>query len=989
MSTHIEHLEHSLTITQTVNDRIDTLAELAWEIFRQEINRAEELALEAYELTNKHDYPYGRALTLRTLAVIRSHQGKYDETIQYSHQALHIIDTIGATDLLPATINTLASAYFRLGDLSTALEYQLKQLELAEQLDDKVSYAQALIGMGISYDQLGQLDQTLRCFTEAMNVYEELNNSYGVSMSLNNIAFLNYKEDQLDIALDFAHRSLNVAQEHNHQRMIVTASNTVAGIELKRDLPLNALPHLNHALQISQEIGLQEHQANALRLLGRVHLAQAEHQAAIDYFNQALTIAETINHKQYIYEIHELLAQTYQQIDDFQQALEHYQAYFTLKESLSSEDSLRKRQNMEILHRTETARKEADYYASLYEEEQSRRQLSEVLNHISQTLTSTFDLPHILNQILHQLKALIGFNRGAILLRQENELHFAAARGYEEVDDDWQKPVPIDTANDKDVFIRIYQTKKPLAIFPVAEYDGWYSAPGVTIPGAWLGVPLIRNEAVIGMLSLARSDDNPYTEDEIRLATTLASQTAVAVTNAQLYQQSQQRAEEMATLAQVGRDIAASLDLQTVLERITQHAHEIFQAHTTIIRLRSADQPHIFRPVAAVGVYAEVFKTAITHLGQGIAGDIARTGRAEILNDPESDPRAMHIAGTPKEESDPVTMMCAPISSRDQTIGLMILYRDMADGFFTPNDLNFLDGLSQQAAIAIENAQLYNQIQQFNEQLEEEVAARTEDLRHAYNQLEQLDRTKSDFIGVTAHELRTPITILQGYAQLLEQDSAITKTDYHTNLISGIVNGAKRMHKIVNTMLTMVKVDSHALEIHPEPLPVKRIVDAIADELVDDLHQRQLDFIIDDTLTHLPAIMGDPEALLTVIRHLVINAIKYTPDGGTITAHGRQWHDPPPLPNLPTPAIALTISDTGIGIDTDALDLIFTKFYQTGEVANHSSGHTKFKAGGSGLGLAIARGIAQAHQGALYAESPGYDEEKLPGSHFHLVLPIP
>jgi signal transduction histidine kinase len=127
-------------------------------------------------------------------------------------------------------------------------------------------------------------------------------------------------------------------------------------------------------------------------------------------------------------------------------------------------------------------------------------------------------------------------------------------------------------------------------------------------------------------------------------------------------------------------------------------------------------------------------------------------------------------------------------------------------------------------------------------------------------------------------------------------------------------------------------------------------------------------------------------ALQKVFYHLLINAIKYTPDGGKITISGRQAE--PNASDLPRGGVEIIVSDTGIGIDSRFHELIFAKFYQTGELELHSSGKTKFKGGGPGLGLAIARGIVEAHHGRIWVESPGYDEVKCPGSQFHVILPL-
>jgi signal transduction histidine kinase len=120
-----------------------------------------------------------------------------------------------------------------------------------------------------------------------------------------------------------------------------------------------------------------------------------------------------------------------------------------------------------------------------------------------------------------------------------------------------------------------------------------------------------------------------------------------------------------------------------------------------------------------------------------------------------------------------------------------------------------------------------------------------------------------------------------------------------------------------------------------------------------------------------------------VFDNLVVNAIKYTPDGGQVHIVGQRlkgrddgdW-------------VEVIVSDTGIGIDPEHLDRIFDKFYQTGEVALHSTGRTKFKGGGPGLGLAIAKGIVEAHGGSIWAESDRHDEDQCPGTKFHVLLPV-
>jgi signal transduction histidine kinase len=148
------------------------------------------------------------------------------------------------------------------------------------------------------------------------------------------------------------------------------------------------------------------------------------------------------------------------------------------------------------------------------------------------------------------------------------------------------------------------------------------------------------------------------------------------------------------------------------------------------------------------------------------------------------------------------------------------------------------------------------------------------------------------------------------------------------------------------------------------------------------LAERQLSFDIDD-LSKLPLIQADSALLLKVFQNVIVNAIKYTPDGGRVTISGQHLLD-----EKLGDCVEIQVRDTGIGIDPQYLELIFEKFYQTGETALHSTGKTTFKGGGPGLGLSIARGVVQAHGGRIWAVSQGYDEKACPGSCFHILLPV-
>jgi len=257
---------------------------------------------------------------------------------------------------------------------------------------------------------------------------------------------------------------------------------------------------------------------------------------------------------------------------------------------------------------------------------------------------------------------------------------------------------------------------------------------------------------------------------------------------------------------------------------------------------------------------------------------------------------------------------------------------------------------------------------------------RTLELERANQILKNIDKTKTNFIQISAHELRTPLTLILGYSQMLEQN-ANKKSPELMALARGILDGTERMTDIVNSMLDVSRIDSNSLLLRKTGLRIEQLITKVNKEFEKACKERKIKVDAED-LSDLPLVPADPDMLLKVFRHIIMNAIKFTPDGGAITISGKYLNGNEP------PQVQVAIRDTGIGIDPALHNLVFDKFNQTGDVLLHSSSKTKFKGGGPGLGLAIARGIVEAHGGRVWVESPGYNEQTNPGSTFIVSLPV-
>jgi signal transduction histidine kinase len=254
----------------------------------------------------------------------------------------------------------------------------------------------------------------------------------------------------------------------------------------------------------------------------------------------------------------------------------------------------------------------------------------------------------------------------------------------------------------------------------------------------------------------------------------------------------------------------------------------------------------------------------------------------------------------------------------------------------------------------------------------------SKELGRVQQQLEKLDRTKSNFISVAAHELKTPLTLIEGYTTMMRDMIDASGQVQFDGLLTGMNKGVRRLHEIIDDMIDVSLIDNNLLSLNFQQITLLHILNLLSGEVEESLSERKQKLEIRKFPGIDAWIYADPERLYQALHNVLTNAIKYTPDRGRISVDGRT------LPGF----LEITVKDTGIGVAPENTTAIFEKFAQLGRPNLHSSGKTKFKGGGPGLGLPITRGIIEAHGGTIWVESDGYDEQKFPGSTFHILIPI-
>lgn len=426
--------------------------------------------------------------------------------------------------------------------------------------------------------------------------------------------------------------------------------------------------------------------------------------------------------------------------------------------------------------------------------------------------------------------------------------------------------------------------------------------------------------------------------------------------NTRLYVNEIRRRRLAESLSKAAREMTTTLDLDAVPVLILEQLATVVPYERCSIML---EKEATLRIVAQRGFPDNGERTR--EVAIAIRDDdpylaLARTREPVAIADVTQEPGWTILPWVPLNKS----WLGVPLMVRDKVIGMISMTRKEADAF-SANDTVLATAFAGQAAVALDNARLYG------------------DLNQAYRTLEILDRTKMSFIKIVAHELRTPLTVIKGYSQTLAVQPSVQSDPDNKVLLDGIVRGMERMQEVVNNMLDVIRIENQVLEMHKETLSLRNLFERIRFHFEKALGERHLSLEFEG-LEGLPMIQADPDLMYKVFFQLVINAIKYTPDGGKITVSGRV--------NSRPHSVEITVADTGIGIDPGQQKVIFEKFYQTGQVALHSSGQTKFKGGGPGLGLPIALGIVSAHGGTLWVESPGHDEQTYPGSRFYVRLPL-
>lgn len=440
-----------------------------------------------------------------------------------------------------------------------------------------------------------------------------------------------------------------------------------------------------------------------------------------------------------------------------------------------------------------------------------------------------------------------------------------------------------------------------------------------------------------------------------------------------LRKRQEERLRDLLQLLESTRVINSNLDLNTVLQSIAEEAARMVKGEPGGIGLvtgQEVEYRHLWNRKSW-----EI--TAITMtVDEACSGLVAHKAQPLIVNDLSEIPEE-YRSKLRLDKFKVCGLLEVPIVSRlGKVVGILNIRRPAGRPPFTQADAQLITSLANQAAVAIENAELYGVLEEKNlfisESMKElEVHYRRE--QEVTRTLQQLNVMKNNFMNVTAHEMRTPITVLNGLLEaLLDNLFGPVPPEQYKNLQT-CHRMVDRMASTIEKVQAMLKITQG--EVHPQPIRmnISALLESILTEVQEAVKFRNLNFMLEcPTSLELEA---DPRMIRISLYNLIQNAIKFTHDGGQIQIKAGILDD----------QIQIAVEDTGIGLDPEVLKSVFDWFYAGPDASTHRSGKFEFSARGLGLGLAIVKSYVEAHQGKVWVESDGSGQ----GSVFYLSFPLP
>jgi signal transduction histidine kinase len=576
-----------------------------------------------------------------------------------------------------------------------------------------------------------------------------------------------------------------------------------------------------------------------------------------------------------------------------------------------------------------------------------RAQQLEIINQITFSLASTLELTPLLDLILDNAIELLKTEAGTFMLTEEDtgELEFRVVRGPSSHDLIGTR-LPVGTG----LAGTAAQTGRPVLVNRVQEDTRWFDQVDANTQfqtESILTVPMLRQNTVLGVVQVINKQNGaPFNEEDQMLLTAFAGQAVVALENARLLEQTdkalQERVRELSLLQQLDRDLNTTLDLDHVLSLTLDWALRICDGSAGFIVL--ADEEHRLRLEAFRGQDEafDPYSVDDEALQTGLIGQVFESGEPDVCEN-------IHVRNDELSISDSThSQMTLPIIHKQKLIGVLAI----GSNEFAAFDEAMVESavrVTNHAAVAIANAILVEQINEANQ-------------------------AKSEFVSIVSHELKTPMTSMRGYTDLMLSGMTGEINEQQRKFLQTIAANINRMSKQIQDLTDISRIETGRLRMEKSPTAFTNIVSETLQSVKGPCDHKNIELHL-DLPADLPLVMADKERLVQVLTNLISNACKYSPPDSEVTITLREEAISLKKDQPRVSMVVCSVKDNGYGISEADQKKLFTKFFRA-EDPNIR------KASGTGLGLSITKGIVEFHGGKIWVES-GTSQ----GTTFHFAIP--
>jgi tetratricopeptide (TPR) repeat protein len=339
--------------------RIDLLNDLALALYRIDLDRSYQVGLEAERLLADVPYPQGQAACFRNLASALAGKGDFQQALEYGKSGLALAEQFGLKEIVRSIVGVLGWAYSHLGDRGVALEYYRRQYQVALELDDKAGQAMALSNMSVVFGSSGDRHAAIEALQEALTLYRVLGDDNGQVMTLNNLAMAYRLLGDCVQAMTCGQEALELARARDIQFYQPYVLDTIGSIHVTQEAYDQATAYFQEGISTAQALGRKDIQATCILNLGRMYVRRKQFDLGREQLLQALPLFEE---KDGLFECHQLLAEVYEARGDLREALYHYKRFCEIKDKVFRAESDQRIKNLQIIHQTQAARREAETY---------------------------------------------------------------------------------------------------------------------------------------------------------------------------------------------------------------------------------------------------------------------------------------------------------------------------------------------------------------------------------------------------------------------------------------------------------------------------------------------------------------------------------------------------------------------------------------------------------------------------------------------------